>query len=457
MIRVKSIALLLTGVLVFLGCITNEPQKYQLTVLNSYAETTGAGLYYAGDSVTVYAGMRSEDYTFGDWKVAGSGVIFGSANPHTFTMPESNVTLAATWESMVSYTITSPYAGVNWNTDGQYKASLHVHTNRSDGDNTLSQMVEEYYSLGFDILAITDHNVVNVDWVSSAPVNSGTDVPLTSARYTQISSGSDRGGRKMLMIPNSNENSRNEHVNSYLVNFNNASGNSWSNAINSISQVQTRGGISRINHPGRYTGAHPAHGFLGLTASNNATTIKKYVDVLLDYDSCTGIEIINKKDGESASDRILWDNILKQSIPQGVNVWAFSDDDSHNAIDAGYSYNVFIMPENTLENFRSTFINGNFYAVALVAKREGVNNTDNRTAPVPVINSISVNNDASSITITAQHHTRIDWIYDNKVITSGNTITLTDHNGKIGCYVRANVIGADGIAFTQAFVVEKDS
>jgi hypothetical protein len=117
------------------------------------------------------------------------------------------------------------------------------------------------------------------------------------------------------------------------------------------------------------------------------------------------MEIINKKDGESASDRILWDNILKTTIPQGRNVWAFSDDDSHSVQDVGYSWNMFIMPENTLENVRATMENGNFYAVAMFSRREGIEN-NNKEIPAPVITSITTDENTSSITITADNHNR---------------------------------------------------
>jgi hypothetical protein len=38
------------------------------------------------------------------------------------------------------------------------KGSLHVHTTFSDGVNTLEEMAEAYTDLGFDFIAITDHD-----------------------------------------------------------------------------------------------------------------------------------------------------------------------------------------------------------------------------------------------------------------------------------------------------------
>ena len=64
----------------------------------------------------------------------------------------------------VSYTITSPYETVNWDTFNQYKAQLHAHTLYSDGGMDIKDVVEEYYKQDYDILAITDHGVVNKGW-----------------------------------------------------------------------------------------------------------------------------------------------------------------------------------------------------------------------------------------------------------------------------------------------------
>lgn len=64
----------------------------------------------------------------------------------------------------VDYAITNPYATVDWKNYGQYKASLHNHSIVSDGDNDFRYVIETYYSMGYDILAITDHGTVDRGW-----------------------------------------------------------------------------------------------------------------------------------------------------------------------------------------------------------------------------------------------------------------------------------------------------
>ena len=347
-------------------------------------------------------------------------------------------------------TITSPYSSINWTSFGQYKAGLHVHTSVDGGVNPPWEMIEDHYAKGYDIVAITDHDFVTPDWIN---INDG----LEQDRYYEILSGSDRDGRGMLQIPYTNEQSvtYEDHLCSFFTNYKRTSTDEYEDVIRKVQELD---GICHINHPGRFT-----NGFndveTGNQVSNDPVNINKYVDLFMKYPNCAGMEIINKKDYESAADRILWDNILKVTIPQNRYVWGFSSDDTHNADNTGYSFNVFLMPSNTLINFRKAFLSGNFYAVAKVSKRE-LGYDFVASGPTPVIKSITVDN--STITITAENFDKIEWISDGVVLTTGittNAVGATiniEECANVGCYVRANISGLGGIAFTQPFGIKKN-
>ena len=337
------------------------------------------------------------------------------------------------------YFISSPYAGVDWETFGQFKAALHVHTSNSDGRDSLYSVLEDHYLKGFDIVAITDHNFLTMDWVSA---RNG----LTQERFDEIAAGVGRNGRGMLMIPATNEQSRHEHINTLFVNHNNRILDSIET---SLMATAAQNGIAFINHPGRYTGGRRSN-VLGRWASNNRTTIKRYVDLFIRFPSCVGMEIINRLDGDSFHDRILWDNILKETVPQGRFVWGFSNDDTHQNDNTGFSFNIMLMPENTLAAFRYSMKAGSFLAVARVARLELGGNFKG-TGPVPAVTSIEVDNDALTITISSNNTTTINWIYGSEVIATGNTMHVNNYFNKIGSYVRANIIGPGGIVFTQPF------
>lgn len=354
---------------------------------------------------------------------------------------------------VLDFTIDSPYASVDWGTYGQYKADFHAHSNESDGSPQPYETIEEHYKKGYDILALTDHNVCNTTWNRKDDPTGKDREYLTDQRLSEITYGTDRDNRGMVAIMNSDEQSVSDHLNTFFTPFNNEQG---ATLESNIAKTQELGGICHINHPGRYTGGKKTSGTAGEEASNNPETIKKYTDLFMKYDAVVGMEIINKLDGDSYSDRILWDNILKETMPEGRFVWGFSNDDTHSTAATGHSYNMMLLPSNNPENVRKSMENGTFYASAKVAKREGYTITDlsviNDYQP-PIITNIQVDNDEDTITINGEYYNQVEWIADGKVIATGNTIDLNDHEGEINSYVRAQLKGNEGISFTQPFGV----
>ena len=358
------------------------------------------------------------------------------------------------------FTIVSPYRDVNWATWGRYKTATHVHTNRSDGGPTLAEMVEAHYARGFHILSITDHNEVNRSWTdpwipppqrtppesNSYWGNNATSGHLTMERYIAITTGANRpDGRGMLRIPYTNEQSRGSanHVNTYFLNWNASSGMTLEYIV---AHTDREGGISRINHPGRATGNNAFH----------ASWLERHVNMFLNYPSVVGFEIVNRHE-RYPNDRIYWDNVLMQTMPHGRFVWGFADDDSHQIGQIGNAWNVFVMPENNLENFRSTMMNGNFYAVARNAGHE-LGTGFSYSGNAPSINSIVVNDQEATITITASYAAMVTWISNGNPVHWGTTIRLYEiQEDRLGSYVRANITGPGGIAFTQPFGIIIDA
>lgn len=345
------------------------------------------------------------------------------------------------------YEIEDPYETVDWTTFGQYKADFHAHSVESDGADQPAQMIEEHYTKGYDILAMTDHNFLSTTWDRTDRAEASKTY-LTSARLAEITAGTDRNGRGMTGIPHANEQSIPDHLNTFWAPFNNQAG---ATLESNIAQCEELGGISHINHPGRYTGGSSTadNGAVGAAASNDLHQVAKYVNLFREYDSCVGMEIINKKDGDSYSDRILWDNILTQTMPERP-VWGFSNDDTHALVNTGFSYNMMLLPENTQDQVRESMESGTFYAVALVAKRE-LGASFAASGPAPKITDITVDQDENSITITGENYTAIEWIADGEIIATGNTIDLNDYEQEISTYIRAQLKGDGGISFTQPF------
>ena len=181
------------------------------------------------------------------------------------------------------------------------------------------------------------------------------------------------------------------------------------------------------------------------------------------------MEIINKIDNESKSDRILWDNILKQTMPQGRSVWGFSNNDSHSINATGYSWNVMLMPELSQAETRKSMETGAFYAVSRVSRLDGINRTlpNGNQMPgagdastlyllnqtTPSISNIVVF--GNTITISGADYISVEWIADGAVIATGNTIDLSNYSDVVNSYVRAQLKSSTGIAFTQPFGVKE--
>ena len=357
-------------------------------------------------------------------------------------------------------TISNPYENVDWNAYGQYKADFHAHSLNSDGADKTADMVEDHYAKGYDILAMTDHSYTTRAWFLA------DKDPLSAKREVEINAGLGRGGQGMIDIFDTNEQSATDHINSFFANYNDNGVDSGMAAT--IEAVEKLGGLTHINHPGRYTGGASGNA----DASNNPANVKKYVDLYLAYPSCVGIEIINKIDNESRCERILWDNILKQTMAQGRSVWGFSNDDSHSLDATGYSWNVMLMPTLSPYETRTAMESGAFYAVSRVSRPDGINATlpgggempgsgDKSTLylleqKTPSISSIVVDEENAVITISGADYDVIEWIADGAVIATGETISISQYKDQIGSYVRAQLKSATGIAFTQPFGIKTE-
>jgi hypothetical protein len=408
--------------------------------------------------------------------------------------------------ALAQYKVTNnPYEGVNWETYGKHKAAFHVHSTYSDGTNTADSMLITHYDRDFSIVTMTDHGTFTEDW-DIEPRKGATDEGNLAGYYSSKGTRYLSNEQKKQINDGTQESSSRSPTLGGMIGLKCTSellawtymytvddphidvGHSFSagacfsysgkDSITKVLKASTAaGGINYIHHPGRYTGGgYEKDSAAGATISNNQTYIDKYVKILKET-SALGMEIMNKLDNESKSDRVFYDNILKALAPEKRNVWAFSSDDSHSQDEIGYSFNVMLLPELTQAATIESMKKGAFYAVARVDRREGIHirtpagkETPNRgepatlvwlNQPVPNIKKIEVNKESGIITITGEDYDIIEWIADGVKILSenripaGNTLNLNDskYTGKIGRYVRAHLKSSTGIAYTQPFYV----
>lgn len=433
------------------------------------------------------------------------------------------MTMAA--DADTDYKIDNPYKNVNFETDGVYKADLHSHTTYSDGNNTLPEMTERHYELGFDIYAVTDHSstfysftepdhvnvmklfsLVKNGFVVSEALNEN-GVAANGKAYTVTKNEANdqfytqAEGKPMMGVPFGNEQNgtsfNNAHINTWFVDYGHGRLGGTSYYEDVIKAIDELGGLSVINHPGEYTNARDEIYTADAYDKNDIMynyKIRKFEHLLLNYDTCIGIDINSKGDGRTRFDRKLWDILLQDLLPFGRNVFAIATTDAHNLniVDSGYTMHY--MPELTSAALKKNMTDGGFFAAskyignydelatlrdelkaigtaealafhetldALVKSSaedmadggEGHKYEAPEGAARPLFTNVVVNEEEDTITLEAENALVIHWIADGKVIHVGNTIDLDDYSDEIKKYVRAEAYGTGGVMYTQPFAL----
>lgn len=328
--------------------------------------------------------MKTKRIWFKVLSLALCAAVFGSGFVASAQESEEPVTTSG-------YSISNPYENIDWEIINQYKTALHSHTNASDGDNNLAESIERHYETGFDVVATTDHSVVNYSWTdTSKGSNLVTAVMELVGRtdgdivYLQETGGSfsngvgyevvtrngddyliTEDGREIMRVPYGVEHnavSVNAHVNAWFVDYNRIFPSDYDDAVRTVDQ---KGGVSVMNHLGEYTQARyelyqeDAYDMDNLTYRYYINKFYGYIDK---YDSCIGLDINSKGDGRTRYDRKLWDIMLAKAAQEGSTVTAIATSDAHqlNIIDTGST--VVLASEKTTPAIKNAILNGEVFA-----------------------------------------------------------------------------------------------
>lgn len=381
----------------------------------------------------------------------------------------------------MAYKITNPYESVTallGTEENHYKTNLHTHSTYSDANDTMTDMIKGFYNNDFDILAFAEHGILGKPW-NEEPTHipffnfqylwHGKRSYLTEEQYKAIKAGTYKTKnnkrtktRGLQDVPNAIECNMftimKNHVNGYFTDnaYEGVQGLEFDYEI-PLELIEKSGGISHINHPTDLLGAKK-----NPDCAKVPENIEYFADLLRHYKSCMGIEVLNMYDIPNRSDRILWDELLKELVPEGRTVFGFSNSDAHQVDQIDTAFMDFILPEYSLDTLRNAMETGTFFAIARYAKNELGEDFKGEGA-VPVVTKIAVDDEADTITITGKNCKAIDWIADGEVIQTESleadgeittTIKLADHADKISCYVRAQLKGDGGICMTQAFICD---
>lgn len=310
------------------------------------------------------------------------------------------------------YTIDNPYKNIDWRTANQLKSSLHAHTKKSDGKDKIQEVLDKYSELGYDVLAITDHDRLTYPW--NDPKKGDEDVIIPKG---------------LNGIPAAEFSSKHHHINGFFL----KEVEKLSTEEEALKYIESQNALAHLNHPGRYDKPHTW-----------------YINLYKQFPNLVGLEVINKDD-RYPNDRKLWDDILTDIIEER-NVWGFANPDSHRLNEINTSYNKMLIDgEYTEEKFRRAMENGEFYFTANISTEN--NRKNNPNIPAPTITNIIVDNDKDIITIEGENIQYIEWIGSNsRQIGRGNSLNLNEVTSPTP-YVRAVIVGEGGVSFTQPFKV----
>lgn len=350
--------------------------------------------------------------------VNNEGIIFGKGNGKARVIVTTKDNKFSDFIDIkvvkkINYKIYNPYKNINWNKVKTLKSNLHSHTNKSDGKNTIQEVIDVHEKFGYDVLSITDHNKVTYPWNDSNNGDKNVKIP----RNLKGISGNEYSNKKY------------HHINGYFIKEN----KNLESEEDVLKYIGRQRGLSHFNHPGGYKKDYTW-----------------YLNFYKKFNNLIGIEVINNRDG-CENDRILWDDILTEMIYKR-DIYGFANSDLHKLEHLESSYNMMLLNNDfTNRRFKNAMKKGEFYFIATVCKEN--NRIYNKEVLPPFITNIEINNKNDTIKIEGKNIKSIEWIGSNsRYIGSGNILELHKVT-QTEPYVRAVLKGEGGVAFTQPFKV----
>jgi hypothetical protein len=286
----------------------------------------------------------------------------------------------------------NPYNNVSWNS--QLKGEFHTHTSESDGSNSVQEMVSEYASLGFDVVAITDHDFIG----GNTPTWPWTDYGVNPNDYDIV----PIMGNELSWYLGPYDPNNQHHIVSL---FNDYGGHVDGNEHESLQEVGDRNGIAFFAHPNNEQFKPP-----------EAYDFEWYIQFYQQYPHLLGQEIGGSHD-------LIWDYVLEKLAPTCRNIYGIKTSDAHSIASIGSSFTL-ILAEKDETSIREALEKGHFVA--------GYGRTP------PSIQSLTIDKANNVISIIATNYTEIKWYVNGVMVATGDSY---DYSKLLldSFYVRAQV------------------
>ena len=249
--------------------------------------------------------------------------------------------------------------------------------------------------------------------------------PLSEQRAAEIKAGVGRDGRGMLEITGAMEANgatpiNDCHVNTFFSDYGQALMGVYGDYETVVKQADKRGGISFLDHTGEYVGCEDDP-----EMAKQPYYINKFANIFLKYDSCVAIDVNSGKNNRTRYDYILWDEILKVTIPYGRNVSCIAFTDGHHIDEYDRAFTMMCMPENSLSAFRTCLETGAYFSVGRYARADLGEEFVGEGAP-PKVTKLHIDQEADSISFDAEEFDYVRWYSDGELIAEGKDITSLD-------------------------------
>lgn len=407
-----------------------------------------------------------------------------------------------------NYIIDNPYEEIDWDSWGEYKTQLHCHTNASDGFLPIDEFVRIHYAANFDIVALTDHGTINQGWnnepelvplmrlIKKERTNMSDVVPIPQDEYEAYLDGTNENRTYVtedgITLTRTHENGMLDvpkgielnmatpiadcHLTGYYSDYGQGLAGVFGDYETPSKGVMEAGGISYLSHVGEYVYTDKdSENYVGQLIDDYYPT--KFARLFLDYQgSSLGMGINSATDAHTRCDRILYDQILQKTIPNGVVPWGNTFADSHSESSVNDAYTMTWMPEFTLEAFRESQEKGHFFSVSHFSNGVELNGMEEMPGFVeqdvydtkaywldntPGVSRITVDQDADTITVEGTNANIITWVSNGNVIKresiENGVATLDLHNDELldtpYLFVRFYLSGDNGICYSQPMVL----
>ncbi len=432
-----------------------------------------------------------------------------------------------------------------------FKASTHAHTVRSDADIELNDTIWYHYQKGYEVFSLTDHGTVNgveikyngnivgatgangvtCGWTQNQTrctlygyqsfVHGNVD-EISETDYINIINGENLNSRPaalveakrgMFNLPLGNEanaiSSNKCHVNLYGRSYAHGATRTDSWPLNVVEESYNNGSYSRINHVGEWTEGNDDPGVYTASWVNDFVSIfqtycpnRAYSDAEKSTwessDLATGevfkkgvigMELVNTSDSRTKNDReLVYDASLMILAPQGINMYGFCEDDSHEESDVDRNAQYFLVNDGTASSpadeafydslygsgasygytgdIRNSMTNGEFYACSKNSKRSyELGDGFSANGDYPQINNFEIDTDKNQLIISVNNANKARIVADAKILET-KTLTqkadyttvvfdLNAYENQINSYVRVYFTGEGGITYMQPILLSK--